>query len=315
MALSLKHLRLVRAVVQEGTLTEAAKRLYLTQSALSHQLADLEREAGAPVFVRVGRRMLPTEIANRIFQTAEATLAGMDALADDLKQVVEGRVGTIRITTQCHTSYHWLPKLFREFKRAHPGIDLRVVPTPNSKPTEAVLCGEVDVAIAFDFENHPALAATHLLDDELILIVPPGHELAGRPFVTAHDFEKLDLMVYQRIPQESFFFKTVLIPHGIHPHRVHEVRLTEAIVQMVEADMGAAIVAHWSVAPEIKVGRIVPVRVTETGLRRSWSAVTLKDASESVHIEDFIHLLKRGGTALIGNKARLPEMKVRRGGR
>src|SRR6266550_1956911 len=106
MPLSLKHLRLVRAVVSEGTLTDAAKLLYLTQSALSHQLNDLEREAGAPVFVRVGRRMLPTAVGLRILRTAEGTLASLDELTEDLERMASGRMGTLRVTTQCQTAYY-----------------------------------------------------------------------------------------------------------------------------------------------------------------------------------------------------------------
>src|SRR5436190_20447543 len=125
MSLSLKHLKLVRAVATEGTLTHAAKRLYLTQSALSHQLAELEREAGGAVLVRVGRRMLLTPMGRRILETAESTLSAMDTLTDDLKRLATGRAGALRVTTQCHTAYYWLPAVFNEFRRAHPGVDLR----------------------------------------------------------------------------------------------------------------------------------------------------------------------------------------------
>src|SRR5688572_25792992 len=109
MSLSLRHLRLVQEVAAAGTLTAAAKRLYLTQSALSHQLADLERQAGAPVFTRVGKRMVLTQAGQRILEVAGNTLQQVTELEQDLRRMAAGTRGQIRLTTQCYTSYHWLP--------------------------------------------------------------------------------------------------------------------------------------------------------------------------------------------------------------
>ncbi|HEX2401688.1 MAG TPA: LysR family transcriptional regulator, partial [Mycobacterium sp.] len=107
MDLEVRHLRLVSAVAELGSLTRAGDRLHLTQSALSHQLRDIESRLGAALFLRVGKRLVLTPAGERLLATARDVLDRLDRTEQDIHQMGKARAGMLRLTTECYTCYHW----------------------------------------------------------------------------------------------------------------------------------------------------------------------------------------------------------------
>ena len=123
--LEIRHLRLVAAVAGVGSLTRAGDRLHLTQSALSHQLRDIESRLGAALFLRVGKRLVLTRrrAAARLGPRRPRT-----AGPDRARHPRDGRdrAGGLRITTECYTCYHWLPPLLLRYRRTFPKVEVRI---------------------------------------------------------------------------------------------------------------------------------------------------------------------------------------------
>src|SRR5690606_40432849 len=127
-ALEIRHLQLVRAVAETGTLTAAAERLCVTQSALSHRLRELEQRLGSAVFHRQGRRMIPTRTGARLLAAAEQVLDELERTRNDLARLSAGEQGELRLSTGCYTAYHWLPRLLPAFQARHPRVEIRLLP-------------------------------------------------------------------------------------------------------------------------------------------------------------------------------------------
>ena len=113
MNIALHHFRLVDTISKEGTLTKAAKTLHLTQSALSHQLKELERELNVQVFERQGKRLHLSDQGYRFLRSAEKILAELKSLEEDITNYKMGRTGKLSISMQCYTAYHWLPGIIK----------------------------------------------------------------------------------------------------------------------------------------------------------------------------------------------------------
>src|SRR5215218_5510913 len=111
MDLEVRHLRLVASVAEVGSLTRAGDRLHLTQSALSHQLRDIEERLGATLFHRHGKRLVLTAAGEHLLQSARDVLGRLREAEDTIRALGKEPGGVLRITTECTTCYHWLPRL------------------------------------------------------------------------------------------------------------------------------------------------------------------------------------------------------------
>jgi LysR family transcriptional regulator, regulator for metE and metH len=290
--LEVRHLLLVQAIAEEGSVTRAGLRLHLTQSALSHQLRDAEQRLGVKLFQRIGRRLVLAAPGERLLSSARSVLEELGRVEEEIQRKAGRGHAVIRLTTQCNTVYHWLPSRLRRFQRTHPDVELEVVAGATDDPVPALRQGRVDLAIVHREARDPGLRLRPLFRDEMVVVMHPGHRLSRAPFVAAQDLASEHLILYS-IPRESnLVFREVLIPAGVSPRRVTHIQLTEAIVEMVKAGLGLSVLARWSVAPQIERGELVARPLTREGRYRHWSAAYRKQQPPA-HLLAFVELLAR----------------------
>ncbi len=292
MPLEIRHLQLMKAVAEEGGVTRASRRLNLTQSALSHQLKDAEERLDARLFDRIGKRMILTPAGERLLRSARAVLEELDRAEQEIRR--DGsRGGRLRLTTQCNTVYHWLPSRLRLFHRAHPDVDLEVVAGAIPDPLPSLLEGAIDLAIVYRFRRDPRLVFRPLFRDELVVVMRPGHRLAGRPFLVATDFAPEHLILYSTPRESNLVFREVLIPAGISPARLTHIQLTEGIVELVKEGLGISVLPRWSVAPQLERDELVARPLTSGGRYRQWSAAWRAKPAAPAFLRDFVDILTR----------------------
>jgi LysR family transcriptional regulator, regulator for metE and metH len=307
--LDLRHLRLVAAVAESGGQTRAAQRLNLTQSALSHQLRELESRLGAALFIRASRRMILTPIGERILASARRILHEVETLEHDLAaRDVDGGAGIVRLATECYTCYHWLPGVLTAFRQQWPRVEIRIVAEATANPVRALLDGALDLAIVAGDVDDRRLGCTSLFEDEQVLVVAPGHPLAEQDFVTPNDLRGEHLILYTTHSSESSVLREVLRPAGVEPRQLTRVQLTEAIVELVKAGLGVSVLARWAVAPQLRDGSLVGVPLTARGFHRRWWAVTRPHESTPAYQQSLVELL---GRHLRGGPVPTPELRLR----
>src|SRR4051812_38571879 len=124
--LEIRHLQLVAAVAEVGSLTRAGDQLHLTQSALSHQLRDIEGRLGAALFHRRGKRLVLTPAGEHLLESARDILERLRQTEDTIRHLGRAQRHVLRITTECTTCYHWLPPLLTTYRQRCPGVDVRI---------------------------------------------------------------------------------------------------------------------------------------------------------------------------------------------
>jgi LysR family transcriptional regulator for metE and metH len=303
--LELRDFRLIAAIDECGGVTRASAALNLTQSALSHQLADLERRLGVPLFTRQGKRMVLTPAGERLRDAARPILGSVAAVEQETKSVAEHRKELLRLSTECYTCYHWLPAVLTEFRRKYPEVEPRIVAGATRRVIPALLKGQIDVAIVSDPVRDRRIELSPLFRDELVAIVAPDHPWAGRRFVEAGDFASEHVFTYTISRIESTLFQKVLIPAGVTPREHSQIELTEAMIEVVKAGLGVAMLARWAVAPHLKAGTLKAVRITETGLPREWSAATLRYKTARPQLEAFIEAIRKNAVTKGGAELKL----------
>lgn len=301
--LEVRHLLLIAAVADEGNLTRAGSRLNLTQSALSHQLLDIEERLGTPLFHRLNRRMQLTDAGQRLLSSARRVLEDLTNTEEDLKLFAADRRGIIRLSTECYTTYHWLPQLMKEFERQYPNIEIRIDANATGRTREALLDGQIDLALVMWEEAERGTVTKPVFDDEMLAIVSPDHPLAGRQYLKAADFEHETLITHSALA-ETTTYQRVLRPAGIEPGRHIAVVLTEALIEMVKAGMGIAVVSSWTVKPYIDAGMLVGIPLTRRGFTLHWQVAHLASRSLPAYFTAFIDLLAAEGERLARESAR-----------
>jgi LysR family transcriptional regulator for metE and metH len=293
MTLEVRHLALVRAVAKEGNVSRAGIQLHLTQSALSHQLRSLEERLGVQLFLRHNRRMIVSKAGLRLLESAEQVLEELKCAEEDIRRIASKKEEVMRISTECYTSYHWLPSILKVFNRKFPDVDVQTIAEATSHPIEYLVERKLDVAIVPDTIRGRQIHLEPLFQDKLVVIMHPEHPLAGRRHVNAEDFADQHLFLYSEREQTEdwTFYKRILVPAGIVPRRVSHMQLTEGIIEMVKAGLGIAVLAHWAVDPEIRRHTIKALPLTKKGFIRQWSAATLKNGPRPAYLESFIKLL------------------------
>ena len=289
MDLEIRHLKLVRAVTAAGSLTGAGAVLNLTQSALSHQLRDIEGRLGTPLFLRVGKRMMLTPAGERLLRSADEVLDAIERTEDSIRLLSGTDRGLLRLSTECYTCYHWLPPLLKRYRRSHPNVDVRIDADSTSDPVSHLVAGRLDVAIVSDPVRDRRVTLRPIFDDEMVIVVDPRHPLAGKPYLTAADLATDTLLMYS--PKEDSTIYKLLAAAGAVPANTHVIQLTEAIVEMVKAGLGFAFLARWAVEPQLRTGTLRAVPYTRRGYRRTWGAATLKDMARVPYVREFIELL------------------------
>ena len=291
-ALEVRHLLLVQAIAEEGSLTRAGLRLHLTQSALSHQLRDAEERLGVRLFERIGRRLVLAGPGKQLLSSARRVLEDLGRTEEEIRRGAGRARPVIRLTTQCNTVYHWLPSRLLRFQRVHPDVDLDVVAGATDDPVPALLEGAIDLAIVYRATRDPRLRLRPLFRDEMVVVMRPGHRLSRAPFVAAGDLAPEHLILYSTPREANLVFREVLIPAGVSPKRLTHIQLTEAIIEMVKAGLGVSVLARWSVAPQVERGELAAVPLTREGRFRHWSAAYRK-REPPLHLLAFVELLAR----------------------
>lgn len=290
--MEIRHLRLIKEVADKGSLTKAMDTLFLSQSALSHQLKELENHLGTQLFHRINKKLVLTGAGKIVLESAEKILKDIEKTELSVKKYITGDSGSIRLTTQCYTCYHWLPSLMIDFNKEFPKIEIEIFPDDEDDTEKQLLNGKIDIAIVSEIRHYPTLKYHELFEDEMVALVPSDHKLVGKKYLKAKDFVDETLIIHSYPLDSVEVVKSVLMPAELKPKKVIQVQVTEAVIEMVKAGMGIKVMAKWMVEPYLKDKRLTSIPVTSKGLFRTWYAVTLDKPESQQYLQNFISHLK-----------------------
>ncbi|HSP17131.1 MAG TPA: LysR family transcriptional regulator [Thermoanaerobaculia bacterium] len=288
--LEVRHLQLVSAVAEEGNLTRAGTRLHLTQSALSHQLLDLEERLGTQLFHRVSRKMTLTEAGERVLESARKVLDELAHTEDDLRLFAANRRGAVRLTTECYTVYHWLPNVMKHFEESFPGVEIRIDVNATERPFEALLEGSIDVAFVTTERAPRGVELQDLFSDEMLVIVGPDHRFAKQEYVKTTELAEETMLTYSTL-KGNYVYERLMRPAGLEPKRHIQVQLTEAMIELAKANIGVTVLAQWAVGPFLESGAVIGVPLTRRGFSRNWKAAHAAARPLPVYVKAFTKMV------------------------
>ena len=294
--MELKYFKLIATIVAEGSLAKAADKLFLTPSALSHQLKEVESQLNTKVFHRINKSLILTDIGKLLLESSTIILPEIDRVTNEIIKQVKGESGVIRLGTECNTCYHWLPQILKLHQEEFPNIEFRLETNGTVAPLELLLKGIIDLAIVYRQSNDKNIIFSELFTDDVIALIPIHHPLANKQYLTPEDFIEETYITHSKVLQESIFFEQFLRPKQITPKKVMFIQLTEAVLEMVNEGLGITVMANWLINPYIDSSKIKKVKIGKYGLKRKWYLATLKNEFQSIPLQRFAALLQENIT-------------------
>ncbi|QLG87377.1 LysR family transcriptional regulator [Chitinibacter bivalviorum] len=289
--LELRHLKTITAIAEAGSLTRAAERLHLTQSALSHQVRLLEDHYGLPLFARKSNPLKLTAAGEKLAALAADVLPAIAATERDIARLREGQAGQLRIAVECHTCFDWLMPAMDQFRTHWPEVELDIVSGFHADPVQLLYEDRADIAIVSEVENQPELTHLPLFSYDMVALIATDHALADKPYLEAADFATDTLITYP-VPDEMLdLLRKVLKPAGINPKR-RPTELTVAMLQLVASRRGIAALPRWSVQGYLDRGYVLAKPITAHGLKSELHAAMHSERNQAAYLSDFVETMR-----------------------
>lgn len=288
MTLEVRHLETLSAIRDAGSLQEAAERLHVTQSALSHQLRDLEVRLKTPLLNRRTRPARLTTAGLRIVSLADDVLPRVRAAERDLQRLAAGRTGRLHLAIDCHSCFQWLMPALDAFRRDWPDVELDLSAAFAFAPLPALVRGDLDVVITSDPQEGDAVAYLPLFRYELVLAVAAANPLSQYKYIEPVQLADQVLITYPVERERLDVFTAFLDPADIEPAAIRKAELTPIIAQLVASQRGVAALPNWALAEYMNQGWLRICHLGAQGVWRTLYAAVRADDVEAGYLQAFM---------------------------
>ena len=278
--IELKHLRTLTTLRDTGSLTATATTLHLTQSALSHQIKDLEARIGGQLFLRKTRPVKFTSEGEIFLKLADDVLPKIAKAENEIASLKEDVNGRLHMAIECHSCFQWLMPALKEYQVAWPSVTLDFSSGFGFEPLPALMAGELDLVITSDIQPRSEVHYEPLFDFEMRLVTSTSHPLADKECIEPEDLAEQTMLSYPVQKSRLDVVKHFLQPAGIEPAKWHQADNTLMLIQMVSAGLGVAALPNWAISEFSRQGLITSIPLGNGLWRRLFAATRNTDKSK-----------------------------------
>ncbi len=289
----LRHLRTLVALRDAGSLVEAADKVFLTQSALSHQLKELETRIGCSLFVRKTRPVRFTSAGTRLLRLADEVLPLVHSTELDLQRLAGGESGRIFMAIECHSCFEWLLPAIDEYRDQWPDVELDISSGFHFAPLPALARGDLDLVITADPVEELGVHYFPLFSYEAQLALAKDHPLTQQAWVDPGALVDETLITYPVDRSRLDVFKNFLEPVGVEPKRVRTAELTTMIVQLVASGRGVACLPNWALFEYTQKDYLAVRSLGEEGIWPTLYAAVRNDQADASFMNAFVTVARQ----------------------
>ncbi|MEO0555591.1 MAG: LysR family transcriptional regulator [Bacteroidota bacterium] len=286
--MELKYFKLIKSIQEEGNIANSADHLFLTQSALSHQLREMEDRLGFKVFNRGRNKWQLTKEGEELYKIANQLFNTLDEGFNNIKQIKEGAKGSLKVCAECQSFFHGLPAFIQKMGILYPEISIDLSLGATHQTISQLLSKELDMTIVTTEPASELLHSTKVFEDEIKLVMHHEYPLADRPFLDASDFSDLHLLINNFPLENVSVFEHFLKPNRIVPAKVSAIPFTEVTLQWINANMGVTCVPPWTLKPFNLSEELVFKRIGKHGLKRSHYLVMREEDRNQEYFVNFV---------------------------
>ena len=294
MILELRHLRSLKAIEETGSLVQAAERLHLTQSALSHQIKTVERYFEIELYQRKHKPLRLSAAGQRLLNLAQRILPEVEAAEYEIKHMSGVDSGRLHITIECHSCFEWLVPTLDHYRKHWPEVEVDIRLANSFEPIKALTNKDVDLVITTDQVLHSDVNFEPLFDYQALTVMANDHPLTKKNYLNAKDFSDQILITYPVEQQRLDIFTQFLEPKNVLPKQIRQSELTVMILQLVASRRGISVLPDWVVNEYIEKKYVSARPLGEQGMRGTLYAAIRRREADQVYLNDFIKLAKEG---------------------
>jgi LysR family transcriptional regulator, regulator for metE and metH len=278
--IELKHLKMLSALREHGSLVAAASDLCITPSAVSHQLRELDQWMGVEIVNRKTRPITFSNVGQRLLKLADEILPQVQIAQADISRILHGQTGRITFSSECHSCFDWLMPLLNQYRIQYPDVDLDFASGFEANPHELLQNGEFDLLITADPIALKGVEYFPVFEYESRLVLSTTHPLVRVEQITAQELAEETLITYPVDKHRLDIMSKLFIPANIQPKNIRTTDLTQMLIQLVASGRGIAALPDW-VVDEYE------------GLRRTLYAGFRTDEKQRDYFEGFLKQLER----------------------
>ena len=292
--MNLDHLNTYIEVVKTGNFSEVAKKLGISQPAVSFQIQKLEQDLGVRLIDRKQKKLTLTEPGKRILSFAQKVQDEYGSMLEDINQLREDVIGNLFISASTIPGDFILPPLLSEFKSLHPSVQIQVIVSDSGQVIEDVENGTYDVGFCGVLPENKEMKAVKIAEDEIVLIVAAGHPFAGRKSVSFMEITEEPFIAREETSGTQKSVTSLLSKAGFDislckPSLI--LGTTEAVVSAVESRSGIAFVSNFAIKKSLSLGMIQAVNVEGLTLKRDFYCIYHKERVVSRLLDEFISFI------------------------
>ncbi|WP_114417651.1 LysR family transcriptional regulator [Marinospirillum perlucidum] len=299
--LDLRHLKTLVTLRSCGSLVDAAERLHLTQSALSHQLKSLEHLLDSELFIRKSKPLQFTPAGERLLKLADDILPRVDAAHRDLQRLAKGQAGRLHLAIECHSCYQWLMPTLDAFRKAWPEVEIDIPGGHHFAPLPALKRQELDLVITADPRPIEGVSYTPLFEYESLLALAKDHAFINKEWIQPEDLAEETLITYPVERNLLDVFTRFLDPAGIEPRQIRTAELTILMMQLVASHRGVCALPSWALTEYLERDYVAARRMGEEGTWGTLYAASRDNQQDLAFIRDFIQLARQTSAQVLNS--------------
>lgn len=286
--MTLRHFKIFVAVCDTMNMTSAADTLFMSQSAVSQAIAELERHYDVKLFERLSRKLYLTQAGQKLLSYARHIIRMNSEVENDMKTLRKN--GSIRLGASVTVGAYSLPKLVAAHQKINPQTEVEVFEDNTERIEDLILHDQIDIGLVEGDIASPDILNRPFMDDKLVLICGASHRFANLPFVEPHDLEKEKFIIREKGSGTRKTFEDRMIANHLTWKVIWTCNNADTIKMAVAEGLGVSVISQLAVKNEVASGLLCQLKVKGIQFKRQFKIIYHKNKYLTESMKQFIDL-------------------------
>ncbi len=291
--MNLNQLRIFYFAAKHGSFSAAAEALFITQPAVTKQIQQLQAAHGVKLLNRFGKKMVLTDAGEALYSFADRIFQIESQAEENLRDFQQRKSGRLRIHASESFGAYYLPFIINLFRKKYPKIDIALNIFTNQHIVENTIRLENDLGFISSPLEHKKLVVSEILEDRLILIVPPSHPFARKKVLDPWKLEGQSIIMHEKGSASRNIVDEFIRKNNLFVSVTLELSNNEAIKRAVEQGLGLSLISKNVVREEIERKKLKPIPLADPTLKRKFYLIYHKDKYLSQPFQMFVQMVNQ----------------------